>query len=90
MSYIKEHDNQKYVNLAINHQEQERKDMDNFEKINQKSLDDLLKDKWQPITTIGYNGIILGRMGERIVYDIVTQEITTRYSTNLETKEIKR
>ena len=54
------------------------------------TLEQLFKDKWQPLTTIGYNGIVLGRMSERIVYDIVTQEITTRYSTNLETKEIKR
>jgi len=48
-----------------------------------KTLGDLFKDKWQPLTTFGYNGIVLGRMGERIVYDIVTQEITTRYSTEI-------
>jgi hypothetical protein len=54
-----------------------------IEFIQHKSLEDLFKDKWMPVGTWSNDCLMLGRAGERIIYNKITEEIIIRYSTEI-------
>ena len=46
-------------------------------------LEQLLKDHWQPVGTWGESSLMMGKYGERMIYDMKREEIVIKYRTDL-------
>jgi hypothetical protein len=46
-------------------------------------LETLLKEHWIPVGNWGETSVMLGKMGERMIFDYEREEIIIKYSTEI-------